>query len=141
MPEEYPYGKLNWYPHMMPEDVAVWERFIAANPTAYETCQYDFPVGKVPDFVSEGTPEDHASMERLYKRKIDVVAKTADTIAIIELKPQCTMSTIGQVLGYQHLYVRDVKDAGRPRTIVICGGAADDVKEFADAQGVEVIVV
>lgn len=141
MPETYPYGKLNWYPHMMPEDVAVWERFIEQNPGIYETCEYDFPVGKIPDFVGEQTPTDHESMERLYKKKIDVVARTASKIAIIELKPICTSSTIGQVKGYLYLYVRDVKPETTPSAVIICGGASEDVKEHAATEGVDVIVV
>lgn len=141
MPETFPYGKLNWYPHMMPEDVAVWERYISANPDMYETCEYDFPVGTVPEFVGEQTPEDHASMERLYKRKIDVIARKLNNIDIIELKPQCSMSTIGQVLGYQHLYVRDVKPSETVRAVVICGGAPEDVREFGRKYDVDVIVV
>lgn len=139
--ETYPYEKKHWYPHMMPEDVAVWERYIDAFPNAFDSCQYDVAVGRVPEFVETGTPEDHLSMERLYKKKIDVVAIKDDTISVIELKPQCSMSTIGQVLGYQHLYVRDVNATPIPRAVVICGGAGEDVKEFADAQGVEVVVV
>jgi hypothetical protein len=141
MPETLPYGKRDYYPHMMPEDVAVWERYIAANPDAFDTCEYDFPVGKIPEFVANGTPEDHASMERLYKKKIDVVARKTNDIYIIELKPQCSSSTIGQVKGYAFLYGRDVKPETTPRVIVICGGASDDVLEHAAAEGVKVIVV
>lgn len=141
MPETYPYGKLSWYPHMMPEDVAVWERFIEKNPGYYETCEYDYPVGKVPGFVANDPDADQASMERLYKKKIDVVAVKSSNISIIELKPQCTMSTIGQVKGYQHFYVRDVKPGSNPSPVVICGSASEDVLEFAATQGVEVVVV
>lgn len=141
MPQEYPYGKLNWYPHMMPEDVAVWERYIEKFPEAFDTCEYDFPLGKVPDFVANDPNVDQSSMERLYKKKIDVVAKKTDSISVIELKPQCSGSTIGQVLQYQHLYVRDVKPDIVPRAVVICASASEDTMEFADAQGVEVIVV
>lgn len=140
MPDTYPYGKRDWYPHMMPEDVAVWERFIAENPDYYDTVEYDFPVGTTPDFVAEGTPEDHASMERLYKKKIDVVAKKGASVCLIELKPTCTASTIGQILGYKHLYMRDVSATPIPDAIVICGNTTDDVKDFAAGLGVEIIV-
>lgn len=141
MEDTYPYEKRSWYPHMMPEDVAVWNRFIDKFPDAYETCQYDFTVGSVPDFVKADPDADQASMERLYKKKIDVVARIANNIDIIELKPTCNMSTIGQVKGYKHFYVRDVKPAVTPRPVVVCGAASQDVIEFAKDEGVEVIVV
>lgn len=139
--EIYPYMKLNWYPHMMPEDVAVWERCIEQYPDRFDFCEYDYPVGKVPAFVANETVGEQATMERLYKKKIDVVAKTENGLWIIELKPACTMSTIGQVLGYVHLYVRDVSASPAPAAMVICGEAGEDVKEFALAQGVEIVVV
>jgi hypothetical protein len=125
---------------MMPEDVAVWERFIEANPEYYDTVEYDYPVGTTPDFVAQGTPEDHATMERLYKKKIDVVAKKDGKVCLIELKPTCTGSTIGQILQYKHLYMRDVSATPVPDAIVICGSTTDDVKEFAATQSVEIIV-
>lgn len=141
MTQTYAYGKLNWYPHLMPEDVAVWERFIAAYPSAYDSCQYDLPVGSIPDFVKEGTPEDHASMEKLYKKKIDVIGHKGTDLDIVELKPQCTMSTIGQVKGYVHLFTREHGDGFEPKPVVVCGGAHPDVLDFAEAEGVRVIVV
>lgn len=139
--ETYNYGKRAWYPHMMPEDVAVWERFIDQNPGWFESCEYDFPVGKVPDFVTADATGDAATMERLYKKKIDVVGKWNDVVTLIELKPICSTSTIGQILGYKHLYVRDIAATPEPAAMVICGEASEDVKEFAVALGVEVIVV
>jgi hypothetical protein len=139
--ELYDFGKLNWYPHMMPEDVAVWERFIESRPNAYETCYYDFPVGSVPDYVANDPDVDMASMEKLYKKKIDVVAFDGAGIDIIELKPACTMSTVGQVKGYKHFYMRDIRPPKEPRVVVICGAASRDVIEYANAEGVMVVVV
>lgn len=141
MEDSYPYEKRPWYPHMMPEDKAVWERYIDTHPGAFESCQYDVVVGSVPDFVKADPSADQASMERLYKKKIDVVAKSASAITIIELKPQCTGATIGQVKQYLHLYVRDMKPAEPPTAAVICGVANPDVIEFAEVEGVKVIVV
>lgn len=137
----YEYGKLHWYPHMGPEDVAVWERFIEKNPVYFDRCQYDVPVGKVPEFVLKDPNVDQASMERLYKKRIDVLAESGISLSIIELKPSCTMSTIGQVKGYVHFYVRDYSPAAKPKAVVICATASEDVVEYAEVEGVEVIVV
>ena len=141
MTNKYPYEKRSWYPHMMPEDVAVWNRYIDANPDAYKTCLYDFVVGTVPDFVKADPAADQASMERLYKKKIDAIGLNDGVLDIIELKPICNMSTIGQVKGYLHLYVRDEKPATKPQAVVICGAASADVLEFAENENVRVVVV
>lgn len=136
-----PYGKRNWYPHLMPEDVAVWERFIEQFPDMYESCQYDVLVGTVPDFVKDNPDPAIQKQANLYQKKIDVVGLVQDQIDIIELKPRCTMSTIGQVLGYKHLYIRDYLPPADPKAIVICGGTTPDVGEFASASGVQIVVV
>lgn len=141
MTQTYAYGKLAWYPHLMPEDVAVWERFIAANPDRFDSCQYDVPVGSVPDFVKNDPSADMASMEKLYKLKIDVVGSRREALTIVELKPACTMSTLGQVKGYKHLYERDYSPPEEVGAMVICGAAKPDVLEYAKAEGVEVVIV
>lgn len=141
MSESYPFEKRGWYPHMMPEDVAVWNRFIEKFPASYERCEYDVAVGAVPDYVKADPEANVATMERLYKKKIDVVAFQGSDVDIIELKPACTMSTIGQVKGYKHLYLRDVAPNSSPFAVVICGAASEDVIEFARNEDVRVIVV
>jgi len=141
MPEQMPYGKRNWYPHLGPEDRAVWEQFIDQNPALYETVEYDVPVGTVPEFVMAHEDDAMRKQEKLYKKKIDVVARVAGRIDIIELKPLCTFSTIGQVRGYKFLYIRDYSPTVEPAAIVICAQTTPDVLEHAKAEGVEVIVV
>lgn len=141
MSDVYPFEKKHWYPHMSPEDAAVWGRFIEAYPASYETCQYDVVVGSVPQFVKDDPNVDQASMERLYRKRIDVVAKMSNDIYIIELKPQCTTASIGQVKGYLYLYDRDVKPTETLHPTIICGGAQEDVVEFARNEGVDVVVI
>ena len=139
--ETFPYGKLSWYPHLMPEDVAVWERFIAKFPEMYEYCQYDVLVGKVPAFVKEHEMESMRAQAPLYQKKIDVLATIQGQTDIIELKPICTMATVGQVEGYKYLYTRDYEPPVAPKAVVICGQTTEDVAEFAQKRGVMIVVV
>lgn len=141
MSDVYKYEKRGWYPHLMPEDVAVWERFIEAYPDYYETVQYDVPVGRIPEFVKNEPDATMRAMEKLYKKKIDVLAESPRTFDIVELKPVCTIATVGQVNGYKHFYVRDEKPDREPRAVVICGAASEDVIEYAEEYGVTVLVV
>lgn len=135
------YGKRSKYPHLMPEDVAVWERFIDAFPDMYERVQYDVHVGYVPDFVTDNEDGSMRAQAALYRKKIDVVALVQDQIDIIELKPRCTMSTIGQVLGYKFLYLKEYTPPVQPKAIVICGQTSPDVVEYAADSGVQIVVV
>lgn len=141
MPDVFPYKLLTSYPHMMPEDVLVWERFIQAKPTAFEKVEYDVKVGRVPDFVKNEPDEAQRAQAPLYQRKIDVVGYSLAIRWIVELKPIATTATVGQVLGYAHLYARDFSPEGETRAMIICGQMDEDTQEFARSQEVAVVVV
>ncbi len=45
MEGRFPFKILAKYPHMKPEDIAVWERFINKNPGYFDTVDYDVHLG------------------------------------------------------------------------------------------------
>ncbi len=141
VPENYAYGKRNSYPHMRPEDVAIWERFIDTYPEAYDYCQYDLPVGDGPEFDTLVNPESGGHSERLYKKKIDVVGFKGESIDVIELKPTAGASAIGQVKNYVRLYKRDYTPPSAIRGIILTDAMAQDTREFARDEGVLVTIV
>lgn len=141
MAESFPFAKRYYYPHMKPADVAIWERFIESFPDMYDFVQYDVPVGTVPEHAKGPVAPGAGSDEKLYMKKIDVVAFKGDQIDIVELKPQATASSIGQVKAYQLLYVRDYNPPITPKAIIITDVLGQDMGEIASAQGVLVIVV
>lgn len=126
---------------MMPNDVAIWERFIEKFPGEYDFVQYDVPCGTGPVFdmvVDEGTG---ATQERLYKKKIDVVASKEGEIYIIELKPDAGAGTVGQVKMYRRLYEKDYSPPVKPRCVIITNREIRDVREYAIEEGVYFVVV
>ena len=139
--EIYPYGKRNWYPHMMPEDVAIWERFMQQFPDMYDSCEYDVKVGQPPEFVTGHDDEAMRAQAPLYQRKIDVVGYKGDQIDIIELKPRASTSALGQVNGYRHLYMRDYTPPETPKAVVITDQLLPEMDELAAAAGVQLVVV
>jgi len=141
MQQTYPFKIRYWYDHMMPRDVEVWERFVAAWPETYDTVQYDVKVGSIPDFVANAEDIGQRAQAPLYQRKIDVVAYKGDQLDIIEVKPEATMATIGQVLGYKMLYIRDFTPPVEPKAIIVTGKADADMISVAAMQGVTVVVV
>lgn len=134
------YKKLAWYPHMMPYDVAIWEKFIENNPNAYDKVIYDFPVGSNPEFDTALGDNPDATAQALYKKRIDVVGFKNGQVDIIELKPNAGASALGQVLGYVELYKRDVSMTPAPRPVLITDTLRTDMEEMAQALGVTIIV-
>lgn len=140
-PELFPFKKRNWYPHMMPADVTIWERFIDTYPDAYDSVEYDVKVGTVPGFVTEHPDEIMRAQAVLYNKKIDVVGHNAGFISIIELKPRASMSTIGQVKGYLTLYKRDIKNTNDIQAIIITDALMPDMETLTKLESVKLIVV
>lgn len=135
------FEKRYWYAHMMPEDVAIWQRFIEQFPDAYDNVSYDVKVGKAPDFVTGHEDPAMQAQANLYQRKIDVVGYKDDQIDIIELKPRASTSALGQVNGYRHLFMRDYSPPETPKAVVITNELLPEMGELAHAAGVTIVVV
>ncbi len=141
MQQSVEYGKRYWYDHMAVGDRPIWERFMERYPDMFTSVMYDVPVGNVPEHANESIVAEGADMSALYKRRIDVVGETADHFWVVEVKPRAGSSTIGQVLGYEHLFIRDWKPEKPVNVLVVCEQTDSDTLEFADTQGVLVMVV
>lgn len=141
LPETFSFGKRYWYPHMKPRDIAIWERFIEKYPDYFERVQYDVPCGTGPDFDTLIDDYTGAHAEKLYKKKIDVVAFRGANISIIEVKPSAGASAVGQVRMYKHLYLADYSPPDEPELLIITDKADKDFERFAKAEGVGIFVV
>lgn len=139
--QTYEYKKQGWYPHMMPRDVEIWERFLRFFPDMYDTVQYDVEVGTVPGFVEDIHMAEGVNMGSLYKRKIDVVGFKTDQIDVIEVKPRASTGAIGQVKAYRDLYVRDYNPRVTPKCIIVTNVMLPDMNELAAREGVLLVVV
>lgn len=141
MPELFEYKKGYWYPHLKPRDVEIWERFIDAFPGEYTQCQYDFNVGDAPAFADLDDDEAMKKMASLYRLKIDVLGFTKDHIDLIELKHDAGASSIGQVLAYKELYMRDARPALPVFPVIISNTEKLNMQFLCKTAGVRLIVV
>lgn len=135
-----PYGKRYKYPGMMPLDEAIWERFIAENPSAFDECAYNVAVGGGTEMDTIVNPTTGGDVNRLYQRKIDVIGKVAGGYIITEIKPRATTSAVGQVKGYKRLFERDMNPDGFVDALVITDQLMPDIEFLAKEEGVKIIV-
>lgn len=139
--ESYPFEKRDYYPHMKPNDVLIWHAFIDKYPASFDFVQYDVPCGSGPQFDTLINEETGGHVEKLYKRKIDVVAFKGDEITIIEVKPRAGASAVGQVKMYRKLYIQDYSPPRYPDCVIITDEEIADVREYGRDEGVKLIVV
>lgn len=137
----FKFEKIAKYPHMKPEDIAVWERFIDQNPDFFDTVDYDFRVG-------EGAPQAPTLPENiardgkiLTQKKIDVIGYNAGNVWIIEVKPIANMRGLGQLLTYQTLYLQRNTPTGFIFPMIIAGEMERELKEIFAENRIAVKIV
>lgn len=136
-----PYVKRKFYPHMVGEEIEVWNRFVDLNPERFETVDYDFRVGEG-IILPAGEEENYARMAKMLSQKrIDVVGWVGDHPTIIEVKGRVGLSTVGQVLGYASLFAKEFKHFPAPELLVVCEMISDDDAGVLLDYEVEIVVV
>lgn len=135
------YRKYNSYPHMRPEDQAIWDRFITKNPEAYNEVFYDVPVGEGAQ-IPKGTQENIAiDFKILTQWKIDVVGHKGNNTDIIELKPNAGIGALGQIQSYARLYKKIAKPIEQITPVLITDKLRPDMELLAREQGIILIIV
>lgn len=127
------------YPHMMAEDTIVWTKFLTKDSKMLKEVWYDVRVGlSVPLPLGASVLEQRIS-DGLTRKRIDVVARVAGGIWIIEVKPFASMYGLGQVLTYQRLFVQEYEHEGDVIPVIICDQYDEDLLDEYDEFGVLVL--
>lgn len=117
IPKRHIQEQLPKYPHLLPADVVLWERFMAEHPDFFESVEYDVHVGGAIDRSPWWSHEDVRTFSHLACKRIDVVGHTAGEIYIVEVKPEAGVAAIGQLISYELLYR---KRFGATAPLVLC---------------------
>lgn len=122
----YPFATRHKYPHMLGEDIPVWDRFVRLNPDRFDSVDYDWRVG-------EGTPAPPEWEENLRRmaimisqKRIDVVGWKDGAATIVEVKDRATASTAGQIEGYRILWNIEEPEHRNPKVLVVCSRVTHD---------------
>lgn len=137
----YTYGKRYKYPHLAPNDVAIWEKFIDTFPDRYITVDYDFALGSSAMASKIVESPLGNEMVRIYQRRIDVLAQSNGETHIIEVKPKAGLSALGQVKGYCELYLQYVDPTAKVVPIIVTDSVESDMRMLASKMGVMLYVV
>lgn len=124
-------GKFNYekrfkYPHLLGDDIPIWEKFIELHPDKFQSVDYDIHVG-TGILSKEDSPDKESDQWRqLTMKRIDVVGWKNQQPTIIEIKKRVGLDTLGQILGYQILYKRQFPDYPSPALLIVCGSIGPD---------------
>lgn len=132
----FPLQKLAKYPHMQPEDIAVWERFLINKPEYFKRVDYDVPVGKGAPQNPDHPKNIQADGKILTQKKIDVVGYFANSVTVVEIGPIADMRKLGQILTYHKLYAADHPEHSKVLKMVLCGEVERELEDLFIENGV-----
>lgn len=129
------------YVHLMPEERPIWERFISAPPVPFIREDYDVHLGKGAELPPDSPEYMVRQAAAVTRKRVDVVVETPDEVWIVEIKPRCDMSPLGQLLNYKRLYEKEYAPTKPVRMVVVCERIAPDVTESYRAADIPIYVV
>lgn len=141
MPGQFNYEYRYKYPHLIGEDTEVWSRFVLKFPEKYDTVDYDVKVGSganTDPIIDEGSKQYWAT---LTKKRIDVIGHKNDFVTIIEVKKRASLFTLGQILGYRFLYLKEHPELHMVKTLIICESINQDDVNVLSHYGIDFVIV
>jgi hypothetical protein len=127
-----------YYPHMLSEDTIVWSDWLRVNPGRLDRVWYDVHVG-VPVRVPNDLPPEILAVSRgVTRKRIDVVASAGKEFWVIEVKPCCNFTALGQIQVYRRLFLAEY-DVGLPVVgVCVCANVDVDVADDFEMAGIRV---
>lgn len=116
------------YPHLLPADIALWDRFLTANPNRFEELYYDIRVGDGRDPGQDYAPNIRRMAIDLSQRRIDAIGITPDEIYIIEISTRPGLKALGQLMAYPTLYAQKYPTNKALRPLLVCEDLEADIR-------------
>jgi len=129
------------YPHLMPNEVPIWEKFLSIWGDQFTDYKYDVHVGKGADPGPEVEEQWRRLAIMLTQKRIDVVAKRDGIVYLFEVKPDAGLGALGQLKAYRVLYREHFKYRGPLRLAVVTTRLNDDERLVYTRYGIEIYEV
>ena len=129
------------FPHLLPKEVVIWNKFLDKHESEYLSFDYDIHVGLGAELPENVEPMIRKIALGLTRKRIDVVGYKPNSITIFELKPDAGLSAIGQCLAYYYLYRREFRPKRRVLMRIVSSTISRDTRDTAQAYGIYWIYV
>jgi len=141
MTGKYNFEILHKYPHLLGEDIPIWQSFIIHYPDFYDTVDYDVKVGTGVNAEVIDDKKYRSYYADLTKKRIDVVGFKNEFVTIVEVKKRVTLGTLGQILGYKYLFLNQNPDLKLVKTLILCSSIDKDDMAVLNHYSIPFIVV
>lgn len=119
------------YRHLMRRDLAVWERWLQLHGDEYDAVAYDVAIGGTTPQLEGLSDTDLKGWQYTTALKIDALARNADGVWILEVKPSASVSAIGAAVGYPLVLAREEPDLVIAGAGIVCENLTPDIEWIA----------
>ena len=133
--------KLKKYPHLMVNDVVIWERYLDKYAQGWDSFEYDVRVGEGQQPNPEHPKNIQLMAVALTEKRIDVIGWIRGKVVIIEVKPSAMLSAVGQLISYQILYEERYPEAGRTELMIVTDRIGPDLEHLCKKLRISIAVV
>src|SRR5579864_6652767 len=95
------------YPGMPKPESDITRAWIRKYGQVYDRLDFNAKLGQGAEIQPGISDATAAQFTALTKKRADIIAYKANTVDILEVKPRMSLSALGQLLGYQHLWQLD----------------------------------
>jgi len=129
------------FPHLLPEESEIWERFISVLGENYTSFSYDVRVGDGAPFGKEKDEKYREMWTALTQKRIDVIGYSPEGITIFEIRPRADLPILGKLLGYRTLYFRTFHPTEKIFLAVVSDRVDDDDAVVFSAHDIKIFIV
>lgn len=127
------------FKHMLPHEVPIWEAFVERYGAPGSKVIYDLHLGEGAPINSEWPEWMTRMVKALSRHRADVVIERRDEVVIIEVKPIAGMAAVGQLLGYEALWLKEHGTDRPVRLMCVCEQAEADMQTVFDFYEIELV--
>jgi hypothetical protein len=129
------------FPHLLKDDITLWERFLASPHNVFTDFEYDIRIGDGRDPGPDFERHIRKMALDLSKRRIDAIGKTKNGITIIEISTAAGLTQVGQLLAYPSLYRNTFNFSGEINRLLVAQTLQTDIEPVLIAERIHYIIL
>lgn len=123
------------YPHMLEEDIPIWDMFRVANAHLFERIYYDVRIGGTYPGPEHGDEKMRKMFYDVTAKRIDALAELKDELWIIEVAVRPGLRATGQLMTYLALWFQDPKILKPTKGVLVTQTLDPDVEAALKTYG------
>lgn len=130
--------KMQRYPEQTQAQTEVMRAYFHEHLDEFDAVTFEFRLGAGLPPDPSHLPSVQLQTVLLTQQRIDILARSGSRLTIIESKSRVTPSSLGQVLSYRLLVMKEFPDAAEPQLVIIGRESDPDTIDACTAHGATV---